>query len=212
VVARADPAGVILSHRLLSFECRGLPFAAHHRKLVVRMGAEVTSAHGRSPSNARERSHARDEKERDAIANATRAKGRRVFKSLFGPVPRVLAGVALAVSAVMPPDGIGFSLCLFERYTGLPCPGCGLTRSVACITHMKPAAAWGYHPFGFVVYALLVAAFVSNLFGAPRRERMLRWFETHGDGVNLACWAVTLALLAFGLARIAATWRGSFAA
>jgi hypothetical protein len=154
------------------------------------MGAEVTNA----IAPAAEEDRARE-------------KGQRVFAGLFGPAPRLLSVIALAGSAIMPPDGIGFSLCVFQRMTGLPCPGCGLTRSVACITHLKPGAAWAYHPFGFVAYALLLVVFASNLLGAARRERLLRWFEGHGEGANFACWAIVLALLAFGVARLAVEWR-----
>ena len=39
-------------------------------------------------------------------------------------------------------------LCFFHRETGLPCPGCGLTRSWAALVHLDLAAAFRYHLFG----------------------------------------------------------------
>jgi hypothetical protein len=150
---------------------------------------------------------------RTARDERARVVGARVFDGMFGPVPRVLAAIALVASAIMPPHGLGFSLCVFQRLTGLECPGCGLTRSVACITHLEPAAAFRYHPFGFVAYAALLAASLSMFAPARLRARVRAWFLTNGTAANAACWAVVLLLLAFGVARLAVEWRsrGSFA-
>src|SRR5437016_605705 len=114
-------------------------------------------------------------------ASARGARGSKVYGALFGRWSRLFALIALALSGVLPKAGVGFSICLFHHWTKLPCPGCGLTRSVACITHLDPRAAFAYHPFGFVVYALFVVLAVSNFVGESGRLRIQRWFQRHGN-------------------------------
>jgi hypothetical protein len=51
------------------------------------------------------------------------------------------------------------SVCAFRRLTGLPCPGCGLTRSWVLTAHGRLRHASNRHPFGpptFLVSLLLV--------------------------------------------------------
>lgn len=47
--------------------------------------------------------------------------------------------------------------CFLRRTTGLPCPGCGLTRSFVSIAHGDLLAAWQFNPAGPLVF-LIVAA------------------------------------------------------
>ena len=47
-------------------------------------------------------------------------------------------------------------LCLFHRWTGLPCPGCGLARSLAAACCLDFPAAFRFHAFGpFLALGLL---------------------------------------------------------
>ena len=40
------------------------------------------------------------------------------------------------------------SVCMYRNLTGRPCPGCGLTRSMALYLHGHPQAAHAVHPSG----------------------------------------------------------------
>ena len=68
------------------------------------------------------------------------------------------------------------SVCAFRRLTGLPCPGCGLTRSWVLTAHGRLGQASSRHPFGpptFLLSLLLVlggprAVPTSSL---PRRQQ-----------------------------------------
>jgi len=65
---------------------------------------------------------------------------------------------ALTFSALFTPDALPkFDICTFHRFTGLPCPGCGLTRAFCAISHGDFAAAWRFNPFGFLFYAGVLA-------------------------------------------------------
>lgn len=73
--------------------------------------------------------------------------------AVFEPATPERPGLSLA----------GFRLpetCMFLRTTGLPCPGCGLTRSCVAAVHGQFAASLAFHPLGWLVllYALAQAA------------------------------------------------------
>jgi hypothetical protein len=48
-------------------------------------------------------------------------------------------------------------VCALQRAAGLPCPGCGLTRSWVSALHARPAESLAHHPLGWLVL-LYVAA------------------------------------------------------
>src|SRR3972149_2262823 len=45
-----------------------------------------------------------------------------------------------------------YIFCPLLTYTGIPCPFCGLTRSLLCLLHGDVAQAFWYHPLGPVVW------------------------------------------------------------
>ena len=44
------------------------------------------------------------------------------------------------------------SICVFHNLTGLPCPGCGLTRSWVSMAHGQFASAFVWHPLGPILF------------------------------------------------------------
>ena len=72
--------------------------------------------------------------------------------------PAVVVPVGLAVGACIPLSLLtaGPSLCPFKLLTGLPCPGCGMTRSVVALLHGDPATSFYFHPLGLPMVAALV--------------------------------------------------------
>lgn len=47
-------------------------------------------------------------------------------------------------------------LCHFKRYTGIDCPGCGLTRSFISIAHARWQDAWRYNPAAFLLFPIVL--------------------------------------------------------
>lgn len=75
-----------------------------------------------------------------------------------------LGGVGAVLGAfALSPAGIedGPVVCPFRLVTGLPCPGCGLTRSWVYLTHWQWTDSLLAHPFGVVLLALLLALVVA---------------------------------------------------
>lgn len=114
----------------------------------------------------------------------------------------VLAGL-LAVGGFLllglwvPAPGSENTVCLMRRLSGLPCPGCGMTRAFAHLAKGEWSAAASDHLLAFVIAAELGCAWL--LWGAAlirrRPVRMPAGFER----LVLAHLAV---LIAFWLGRV----------
>jgi hypothetical protein len=124
-------------------------------------------------------------------------------EALLAPGTRWLALAALAVSFVFPVKGLGVDLCFFHASTGLPCPGCGLTRGLSALSQGDFSTALAMHPFVFALWPtfLLLAALAV----LPRRwrepvELRLRESRLAAKVYELVFWA----FLGFGLLRLAA--------
>lgn len=70
--------------------------------------------------------------------------------------------LAIIIILMMPPDGFGFSVCVFQHLFGLSCPACGLTRSMASILHFEWVKSFLHHPLGVIVLAHLILTLVTN--------------------------------------------------
>lgn len=84
--------------------------------------------------------------------------GRRERRSGAGVAWLILLG-----AAVHPPHGWGVVACPSRWVNGLPCPGCGLSRSVSCAIRGMWSESWSYHPFGVLVLASAVGVAVWSL-------------------------------------------------
>ena len=128
-------------------------------------------------------------------ATATRPGRTRWVLSAF-------AGAALAGTILVGPRALPHvPFCWFHSATGLPCPGCGLTRSVLAIGSGDFVAAWHFNPFGYLVYAILVVLLMLPVVArvAPRLTAVLEstWFLNTFVAVSVG------ALMVFGFLRLA---------
>ena len=128
--------------------------------------------------------------------------GRSLYPVFFGRLTRLVAIPVLLLSFFLPPDGLGVPICWFKRIFDLPCPGCGLTRSVTCISQLKFAKAWDYHPFGFLAYMLFLVNAVMLFRSSEAKAGVQCWLVAHDDRVRPVYWTVVVAFLVFGIARM----------
>lgn len=70
---------------------------------------------------------------------------------------RAAAGAMLAIAVVMPwlhlPNA---TVCPLKRMTGVPCPMCGMTRSVTATVRGNLDRAWMMNPAGIIIVVLAV--------------------------------------------------------
>jgi hypothetical protein len=76
-----------------------------------------------------------------------------------------LAAVAVLHYSHLPDDRC-FSICQFRRLTGLPCPTCGVTRSLSMLAKGDWQCAVTYHPLGPLVAAVLLGGWLYLLWCA----------------------------------------------
>lgn len=113
-----------------------------------------------------------------------------------------VGGVALvaAAGAAVAAEGLGGGpiLCLFRLTTGVPCPGCGLTRGMAWLARGELARAFLLHPLAPLL--ALEAAVGWGLWGAV----LAGWLRRPAERPLLVLlWLNLLALVAVWVARLA---------
>ncbi len=108
-----------------------------------------------------------------------------------------LSIIALGVALLLPLGAVDVSICVFYNMTGLPCPGCGLSRSLHSFVHLQPGHALMYHPLGF--FGALGAVFftLTAVWRAPGRL-----FERYKHHTAFAMGVLAVALIVFAIVRI----------
>jgi hypothetical protein len=71
------------------------------------------------------------------------------------------------------------SLCTFRNITGLPCPGCGLTRSIVAAAHTEFSASINHHRLGLAAlgYILFQIAYQLTWFILPSLRNRISGVE-----------------------------------
>lgn len=110
--------------------------------------------------------------------------------------------IVVLLALVLPKEGLGLPLCQFKVITHLPCFGCGLTRSFIGMAHLKFADAVFYHPFGAVLFPLVLWIAASGIAPPRVRERMAAWARTNNRVLTHGAWAFAVGIVIYGLVRI----------
>lgn len=114
-----------------------------------------------------------------------------------------LGSTAVLAASVLPwPAGLErVDLCPFHAWSGLPCPGCGLTHAFRAIAQGEFAAAWSFNPFGFPLFALALLLAAAPLWTrfAPQASAAL----SHGKTQAFLGCALVGSMLVYGAVRAA---------
>ena len=86
------------------------------------------------------------------------ALGWRTLGTVLRPATLVLACLVVGLALPLSWLTAGPSFCPFKLFTGLPCPGCGLTRSAVAFLDGDLSTSLYFHPLGapIVLAAVLV--------------------------------------------------------
>lgn len=126
------------------------------------------------------------------------------YRLLFNPFATWGSLGMLLLVSHLPPDGAGVPVCLFQALSGLPCPGCGLTRALSSLVQGNAAAAFDYHPFAFLFLPLFMIAAAHNFLPAGVRQEIAGFCGRHDRSIRLGYHGFIYALLVFGALRMLA--------
>jgi hypothetical protein len=126
----------------------------------------------------------------------------QVDRALLNPLSTWLALLIVVGSFLLPTAGLGVEVCLVSIMGEVPCPGCGLTRSLTNLAHLEVGRAFGYHPFGLVLYPLVIALALTNFVGRRRREHIRAWLVRHTVPARRLYLGFVYSFVAFGVVRL----------
>jgi hypothetical protein len=109
--------------------------------------------------------------------------------------------VLLAVALLPPEKGLGVDLCMMQRLTGAPCPGCGMTRSGSNIIRGHFRRAFDFHPLGFIMHPILFALAGLALLPYAVRARVGRGLQPWRRGIRIISIVFWCVFFAFGAWR-----------
>ena len=111
-----------------------------------------------------------------------------------------LCAVSLLVVAVLflfdPAGSTIYPVCLFHKFTGLNCPGCGSLRAMHHLTHGEFATAFHCNPLLIVALTVLVLTLIRRPGG--RRNSRSRVFLLARPAM---AWAMCAVVIVFGVLR-----------
>lgn len=113
----------------------------------------------------------------------------------------VLSGVFVVSVLFTPPGGNYFTICGFKNFTGLLCPGCGLTHSFCAIGKGDFASGASYNLLGLPLFLLFVFIWIRSAMVLLNRNNFVFAFDQFIERFRLVR-AFTFAFIVFGIARI----------
>ena len=87
----------------------------------------------------------------------------------------IVLGIYFTISIVMTIYCENIPVCPFKLITGLPCPGCGLTRAFMALFTFNFLDSFRYHPLWPLVIFMLLVLFLEPIKGFHRMCHS-RWF------------------------------------
>lgn len=125
-------------------------------------------------------------------------------RALLTPGSRRLALLVMAASVVFPVGGLGVDLCPVHATTGLPCPGCGMSRAIAAFSQGDFSAALGLNPFVVFAWPLFFALALLAFAPGSVTQRVEAAIDARGATIGRSYLLVLYAFIGFGLLRFVA--------
>jgi hypothetical protein len=75
---------------------------------------------------------------------------------------RVLALLAILVLLFIPTNGFEIIICPMQHFFSIPCPACGMTRSMSSLLEFEIWRSFHFHPLGFLVTTAIILSLVVN--------------------------------------------------
>ena len=152
------------------------------------------------PGGAREETPFTGHAHSDSRLEGDTASGARKDDFRLKAIGVLALAMVFAASFVFPPHGLGMSVCAFRNATGIPCPGCGMTRSFAALSHGQPGLAFEKHWVGPFMYALFAFYMVKWAIEVLLRRRILARLE---DRLRMpVLWSILAAMLVTWVIRL----------
>ena len=136
---------------------------------------------------------------------------RRVYDLWLGKHCVLAAWLGLLLAVASPPKGAGVLTCWFREATTLPCPGCGLTRSLSCAMRGMLVPSWHSHPMGLFILALFIFTAAQSLLPRSFRDQLARQMQARAPIVHRLYLAFVVVFVAFGVGRAVVHWANEFA-
>jgi Protein of unknown function (DUF2752) len=113
----------------------------------------------------------------------------------------IVAWLGIFLALISPPNGLGIPVCLMYSATGIPCLGCGLTRSLSCALRGMFAESWHYHPMGAAILALFLFTAIQSVLPKVYRARLELFLQANGTTFHLLYLAFVTMFVAYGVGR-----------
>jgi len=75
----------------------------------------------------------------------------------------IIVFAAVAAIALLADIFFQESICIFLRFSGIPCPACGMTRAAVSLFNLDIVAALMYHPLVWMPAVICVLAYFDKL-------------------------------------------------
>ena len=126
---------------------------------------------------------------------------RSVSQRLLGPWSILAAWLVLGIAIFHPPTGMSVPLCIIRSQTSIPCPGCGLSRSVSSFARGMVAQGASMHPFGAVILVWAIVVVCVSLSPTTMRSRVASFLQNHHRPVMILYVGFVVSFVAFGVLR-----------
>lgn len=141
-----------------------------------------------------------DKIERDGKSLESRQSKMLAVFALFMLSGVFAASVIFSLPHALPNEPY-FTVCGFKNFTGLPCPGCGLTHSFCALGKGDVTAAFGFNLLGPPLFLAFVLLWVRSAGVLLKKEKFLSRFDRMAERLRPVR-AFLVAFAVFGVARI----------